>query len=251
MMDAIWSTAQARLSHRLAMHFRVAPLRLAGDQPLVSFTFDDVPRSAATLGADLLDDHGGRGTFYVAGGLVGRPSPEWKMVDADGVCALHEDGHEIGCHTYSHRRACDLDAATMQAEIEGNRRYFRSLDPTINVRNFAYPYGFGSIQRKRQLGEAFDSCRSIVPKVNSGTVDLQFLHAMPLIDDRIGARGIERAFDETVAKGGWLIFYTHDVAPSPSAYGCTPALLRKALEEANRRDVQILNIAEALQCLRV
>ncbi len=251
MMDTIWSTTQARLSHRLAMHFGVAPLRLAGDQPVVSFTFDDVPRSAATLGAEILEDHGARGTFYVAGGLVGRPSSEWQMIDADGVRALHENGHEIGCHTFSHRRTCDLDAASMQAEIEGNRRYFRTLDPSINIRNFAYPYGFGSIQRKRQLGEAFDSCRSIVPKVNSGTIDLQFLHAMPLVDQRIGPRGIQRAFDQAIATGGWLIFYTHDVAARPSPYGCTPILLRKALEEARRRDVRILTIAEALQCLGV
>ena len=54
-------------------------------------------------------------------------------------------------------------------------------------------------------------------------------------------------FDEAVAKGGWLIFYSHDVATEPSAYGCTPSLLRHALEAASRRNVPIVSVAEALR----
>jgi peptidoglycan/xylan/chitin deacetylase (PgdA/CDA1 family) len=37
---------------------------------MVSFTFDDVPKSAATVGATILEEYGGRATFYVAGSLV-------------------------------------------------------------------------------------------------------------------------------------------------------------------------------------
>jgi peptidoglycan/xylan/chitin deacetylase (PgdA/CDA1 family) len=247
-MEAIWSAAQARLSHRMAMHFRVAPLALPGDQPVVSFTFDDVPQSAVARGASILSDYGAHGTFYIAGGLVDRPSPDWKMIDADGVLALHRAGHEIGCHTYSHAKACDLDADAMACEVTCNRRYFQSLDPDIELRNFAYPYGIGSFQRKRQLGEIFGSCRSVVPKVNSGIIDLQFLSAIPLESGRFDASDIECILDETIAKGGWLIFYTHDVASSPSRFGCTPGFLEKTIQKARRRDTRILSIAEALQC---
>ena len=38
---------------------------------MVSFTFDDLPKSAVTTGAGMLEAHGARGTFYVSGGLVG------------------------------------------------------------------------------------------------------------------------------------------------------------------------------------
>jgi hypothetical protein len=84
--------------------------------------------------------------------------------------------------------------------------------------------------------------------VNSGTVDLQFLRAMPLIDRRIDRAGIERAFDEAQTHNGWLIFYTHDVADEPSPYGCSPSLLNEALEAASRRKIPVLNMAEALRC---
>jgi peptidoglycan/xylan/chitin deacetylase (PgdA/CDA1 family) len=244
----LMSEARARFSHRMAMHFGVEPFQMRNATPMVSFTFDDVPKSAATVGAAILEAHDVRGTYYVIGSQVGTSSPLWDMVDREDVVALHRAGHEIACHTFSHKRACDLDTATLSAEIERNQHYLRSLDASIRIENFAYPFGFGSFVRKRQLKSVFKSCRSIVPGVNSGSVDLQFLRAMPLIDRRIDRDGIERAFDEAQSANGWLIFYTHDVADEPSAYGCSPALLNEALEAASRRKIPVLNMAEALQC---
>src|SRR5258707_716901 len=242
------SEARARFSHRMAMHLRVEPFRLRNATPMVSFTFDDVPKSAATVGAAILEAHDVHGTFYVIGSQVGTSSPLWDMVDGDVVVALHRRGHEIACHTFSHKRACDLDAETLNAEIAGNQQYLQSLDASIRIENFAYPFGYGSFVRKRQLKTIFRSCRSIVPGVNSGTVDLQFLRAMPLIDRRIDRDGIERAFDQAQTNNGWLIFYTHDVADDPTPYRCSPALLKEALEAAAQRKIPVLNMPEALQC---
>ncbi|SHH93383.1 polysaccharide deacetylase family protein [Bradyrhizobium erythrophlei] len=238
-----------RVSHRLAMHVPVERCRLNNATPMVSFTFDDIPKSAATTGAAILEDHGARGTFYVSGGLVGTTeSPDWAAVDAEDVVALHRSGHEIGCHTYSHRRTCDLDRVSLAGEIEQNRRYFQSLEPSIELSNFAYPFGYGSFAHKRRLKTAFQSCRSIVPGVNSGTVDPQFLRAVPLIDRHIDGDGIERAFDQAQITNGWLIFYSHDVVEQPSRYGCSPALMNHALKAASRRQIPVLTMAEALLC---
>ncbi len=139
----------------------------------------------------------------------------------------------------------------LAAEIAHNRRYLRALDPSIKVENFAYPFGYGSFGRKGQLKQAFRSCRSIVPGVNSDRVDLQFLRAMPLIDCHISRDEIERAFDQAQTYNGWLIFYTHDVADQPSEYGCSPDLMSHALEAASTRKLSILNMAEALLCAGV
>jgi peptidoglycan/xylan/chitin deacetylase (PgdA/CDA1 family) len=250
-MNAMWSETKARVSHRLATHLRVESVPLRNATPMVSFTFDDIPESAAITGARILEDHGARGTFYVSGGLVGTTSPNWAVVDVQDLVALCRRGHEIGCHTFSHKRACDLDAQSLAEEIEHNRDYLRTLDATITVGNFAYPFGYGSFLRKRQLKNEFTSCRSIVPGVNSGAVDLQFLRSMPLIDQRIDRGGIERAFDQAQNANGWLIFYTHDVADRPSPYGCSPALINYALKAASRRQIPVLNMAEALRCAGV
>jgi peptidoglycan/xylan/chitin deacetylase (PgdA/CDA1 family) len=246
-MHPAWPALRARVSNRLARHFRAAPFLLNGTGPMVSFTFDDVPKSAATAGAPILEEYGARGTFYIAGGLVDQWQGHWTGVSAAEIVDLHRKGHEVACHTFSHARATDLDAAAMTMEMEKNRRYFLALDPSIRIENFAYPYGFASVSHKRQLGKAFRSARGILPGVNSGAIDLQFLRSTPLIETNIDRDGIDRAFDEAVARDGWLIFYSHDVRAAPSPYGCSPTMLRHALEAASNRKIPILSVAQALK----
>lgn len=249
-MNALWSEARVKVGHRLAMHVQVERFRLNNAAPMVTFTFDDLPRSAATLGADILESYGARGTFYVSGGLVGLDARFWATGSADDVVSLHHRGHEVGCHTFSHRRACDLDEGSLAAEIARNRTYLHSLDPTMPVETFAYPFGYGSFARKHQLRSEFLTCRSIMPGVNSGEVDLQFLRAMPLIDRQMSRERIDAAFGEAANTNGWLIFYSHDVADAPSLYGCSPDLMTYALEAAARRNVPVLTMAEAFRCAR-
>jgi peptidoglycan/xylan/chitin deacetylase (PgdA/CDA1 family) len=238
---------KARVSNRLARHLRTAPLQLAGTGPMVSFTFDDVPESAASIGAPMLEEYGGRATFYISGGLVGRWSGYWNGIAPDDIVTLHHSGHEIACHTFSHRQAIELDAPAMADELDQNRRYFEKLDPTIRLQNFAYPYGLATVSRKGQLKDVFRSARGILPGVNSDVIDLQLLRATPLVEVHIDNRGIENAFDEAARTDGWLIFYGHDVAAKPSPYGCTPQLLRRALKAASQRNIPIVTVAEALR----
>jgi hypothetical protein len=135
----------------------------------------------------------------------------------------------------------------MAREIERNRSHFRGIDSSIKLENFAYPYGIASFWRKPQLTKAFRSARGILPGVNRDVIDLQFLRASPLVNYEIDAAGVDGYFDEAVASGGWLIFYSHDVVDAPSPYGCTPHLMRHALEAAGKRDMPIVTVAEALR----
>jgi len=242
-----WPELKARVSNRLSRYFCTAPLKLRNKHPMVSFTFDDFPESAASVGAPLLEEYDAKATFYVAGGQVGKWSDHWQGVGAEAIVELHRRGHEIGCHTFSHARATDLDATRLAAEIEENRRYLLGLDPSMRIENFAYPYGLGSVWRKTQLAKNFRSSRGIIPGINSGVVDLQYLRSTPLTNHHIDDDGINRAFDKLVATNGWLIFYGHDVAAGPSPYGCTPALLRYALDAAAERKVRIVTVADALR----
>ena len=242
-----WPALRARVDNRLSRYFFKAPLRLRNARPMVSFTFDDFPESAASVGVPLLDQYNARATFYVTGDLVGKWSGHWQGVRPDTIVDLHRRGHEIACHTFSHLRTTDLGAAELTAEIQRNRRYLLGLDPSIRIENFAYPYGVGSVWRKAQLAKTFRSSRGIIPGVNSGVVDLQYLRSTPLIDRNIDCDGIDRVFDELIATNGWLIFYGHDVASKPSPFGCTPSLLRHALDVASRRNVAIMTVADALR----
>jgi peptidoglycan/xylan/chitin deacetylase (PgdA/CDA1 family) len=246
-----WRELEARVSNRLSRYFCTTPFKLRNRQPVVSFTFDDFPESAASAGVPILNQYGAKATFYVSGREVDRWSGHWQGASAETIVKLHRRGHEIACHTFSHVRTTDLDAARLASEIAENRRYLRGLDPSMRIENFAYPFGMGSVWRKGQLAKTFQSSRSIVPGINSGTVDLHYLRSTPLISAHIDEEGVDRRLDELIETNGWLIFYGHDVAAEPSPYGCTPALLRHALGAATKRNVAIMTIADALRAAGV
>jgi peptidoglycan/xylan/chitin deacetylase (PgdA/CDA1 family) len=245
------SSLRARISNRLAMHLPVSTARLSNTQPMVSFTFDDIPRSAATNGAAALEAYCAKATFYVSGGMVGDRTPHWEHASADDLLALYDNGHELACHTYSHRRVCDLNAKTINWEIERNRAYLKSLRPSIRIENFAYPFGWASLTGKYQLRTPFKSSRGIVPGINHGNIDLQLLKAVPLIDGQVSHHEIDQWMDAAVASNGWLIFYTHDVVDAPSIYGCSLKSLDFALAAAARRKIAIRSVAEALKVAQI
>lgn len=236
----------ARLRHKLAAHWPVSPFHATSQAPSVSFTFDDVPVSAATAGAALLEEHDARATFYVAGGMLGARDDHWQVIGPDAVVDLHARGHEIGCHSHSHVRADRMSAAQMQADVLRNRALLKNIEPGLPLQNFAYPYGLSTLGWKACLKKHFRSSRSIRPCLNEGVTDAHYLHAVPLIDREIDASRIDRIFAETARKKAWLIFYSHDVADRPSDYGCSPGVLRHALRAAQGFGLRIETVNAAL-----
>jgi peptidoglycan/xylan/chitin deacetylase (PgdA/CDA1 family) len=234
---------------RVARHHRSKPLVMRNTAPLVSFTFDDVPASAFTNGAAILEEHGVRGTFYIAGGTLGDMDKDWRVIDRDQVRTLHAHGHEIGCHTFSHVGVDSLDAVTLERECQRNRDYLRELCGGHEIANFCYPFGKVSLPRKLQLEARFDSCRGIYEGVNAGTVDLSLLRVIELYDRTLTQDKLRSALRETRERNGWLIFYTHDVADEPSWIGCSPRLLRAAIEAVEAEKIRCVTIRDALKAI--
>jgi peptidoglycan/xylan/chitin deacetylase (PgdA/CDA1 family) len=234
------------VSRKLARHHCSKPFRMQNRAPLVSFTFDDVPDSAYLNGAKILDEHGIRGTFYIAAGICGTPDAYWRVIERDQVCALHEHGHEIACHTFSHVNVEGLDAAGMEEECRRNRDALLSIAPDLSVTNFCFPFGKLSLPRKLQLQKHFDTCRGIYEGVNAGIIDLGLLRVIELYDRTLTREKLQAVLRETKERNGWLIFYTHDVADSPSGIGCSPALLRATVEIVQEIEFGCLPVRDAL-----
>jgi peptidoglycan/xylan/chitin deacetylase (PgdA/CDA1 family) len=214
----------------------------------VSFTFDDVPDSAYTNGAAILEQHGTRGTFYIAAGTLGDRDEHWRVIDRGQVRALYDRGHEIGCHTFSHVGVDRLNARMMDEECRLNGEALHALCPGIAITNFCYPFGRVSLPRKLQL-RRFDTCRGIYEGINAGIVDLALLRVIELYDRTLTREKLERVLRETRERNGWLIFYTHDVAATPSWIGCSPGLLRDAIAAVAAQDMACLPIRDALTAI--
>ena len=245
--SAVFSNLTRKISNRLASHVPVDVRRLANKAPIVSFTFDDVPESAHSRGAAMLERAGSRGTYYVSTALLGCRTREWTLIDRDGVADLHRRGHEIGLHTHSHRAVSSLSGEELRVEVEENRARIRDISAAIDPQNFAYPFGFASFPRKLQLSRLANSSRSVRPGINVGAFDAQYVKCVELTDARLSRAELELFLDAVVVKNGWLVFLSHDVSPSPSPYGCSTSLLERALDGVAARGIAIVTVAQALR----
>jgi len=243
------SLSLGKLSRGAGRYLPIRPFRMRNSGPLASFTFDDVPESSFVHGAGVLERHGLLGTFYIAFGQCGRENEQehWALIKREQVAELHHRGHEIGCHTYSHVKVQHLSAIGLSEELRRNRSESMDICNDMVLSNFAYPYGVVSLNRKLQLQKHFTSCRGIYPGINRGIIDLALLSAHELYDRTCAEQSIETAIGEAVATNGWIIFYTHDVAPNPSWIGCSPNLLDKTICAAKRRGLACVTIREGLE----
>jgi len=238
----------AMASRFVARQCRSKVLTLGKAPPMVTFTFDDVPASACERGAPILERHGARGTFYVAGGGCGSAGADGpRRASIDQLRTIWANGHEIGCHTYSHPAIRYISFAELGSELDRNQSVLREIDSKIIVRNFAYPYGDISVRTKRYLESHFDSCRSTHAGINSGLADLGALDAWPLQNATLDRAKIAELIAKTAQTCGWLIFVSHDVAESPSKYGVSPDLLEWAVSTAKKSACVLTTIANAVK----
>jgi peptidoglycan/xylan/chitin deacetylase (PgdA/CDA1 family) len=245
-----YQTIAGKVTRFLARNVPTKPLTMRNTRPLVSFTFDDAAASACTTGAMLLEQHQVRGTFYISGGKCGTASPTGLLATTDQVKTLHADGHEIGCHTFSHLRVVDVDFDALDSDLDRNRKFLRAAVGDIPIDNFAYPYGYISFKAKRHLGQRYESCRAMTTGVNAGTADLAVLKCYPLEQTEIDRQTITRVIAEAVRRTGWALFASHDVAGSPSPYGVQPDLLAFALRSALAAGCDVVTVSQALRLAR-
>ncbi len=244
-----YARISGKLSRFLARNVATKKLPMTNTKPLVTFTFDDAAASACATGALLLEQHQARGTYYISGGGCGMAGYCGRLATAAQLKALGLQGHEIGCHTYSHTGVASVGYDALAAELERNRSFLQSLHRDVSVRNFAYPYGELSFGAQRYLERHFDSCRSLYPGVNVGAVDLGALKSRELQNTSIDRQGVAAIVAETVQRNGWLIFASHDVDDEPSQFGVSPDLLAFALKTAREAGCQFVTVREALKIL--
>jgi peptidoglycan/xylan/chitin deacetylase (PgdA/CDA1 family) len=237
-------------SRFLARNFATKKLQMRNIRPMVSFTFDDVPVSACNVGTRILEEHGARGTFYIAGAGCGKTSPVGLLATIEQIRAVWLRGHEIGCQTYLHSAVSRLCRSELETECFRNQSTLRMIDDRLEVRNFAYPYGDLSFGARRYLERQYDSCRSVDHGINHRIADLGSLKSWALETPSIDRKKVAALIADTIRSNGWLIFVCHDVTDQPSKYGVDPELLAFAVQVGQRSGCQLVTVDEARRLAR-
>lgn len=235
----------SKIRRRFTQMHAARPAELRFSQPVLSVTFDDFPASAAEAGAQVLERHGARGTYYASSGLMGTNGPSGRHYSATDLQRLTANGHEIGCHTANHDDCARRDFFSTLEDLARNRDALIAMGAPAPQAH-AYPYGETDATLKDNLPPRLTSARGVLPGLNVGPADLAQLHAYPLF----GAGALQRLHSDlkrAARKRGWVIAFTHDVADQPSPWGTRPEDLDTLLRAAHKLGFIVLPVTAALE----
>jgi peptidoglycan/xylan/chitin deacetylase (PgdA/CDA1 family) len=227
------------------LYQRVVPLGPHG--PIITFSFDDFPRTALTIGAEILERVGARATYYAAMSLMNTTNDLGEQFRDEDLGSVVDRGHELASHTFSHFSASRVGYDAFKNDVERGEQAIQEKMGLSTSGNFAYPYGDVTLRIKRTLGPHLTSCRGNYGGVNGPDVDLNLLRANRLYGDLEGAGAAKRLILENEKQRGWLIFYSHDVTAKPTRYGCTPALLAAICSFAASRNARFMTVAHVME----
>ena len=222
------------------------PLTMQNSDPIISFTFDDFPRSALHTGGAILRRCGVTGTYYASFGLMGKQAPTGIIFVAEDLRHVLEQGHELGCHTFAHCHSWDTKPSVFEASIVENRHALLALVPDARFRTHAYPIGPPWPLTKRRVATHFACSRGGGQTFNGAVTDLDNLSAYFLEQARGDLVLVKSMIERNCRESGWLIFATHDVCDTPTPYGCTPAFFEAVVQGAVSSGAMILPVVEAL-----
>lgn len=226
------------------------PFPISSVTPLISFTFDDFPETALSVGGSILREAGALGTYFVSLSLAGKDDASGRMYQLDDLVKLQEQGHELGCHTFGHCDSSETESKVFVDSVISNQSALESVIPGAVFRSFSFPKSAPRAQTKRAVGKRFECCRGGGQTFNAGIADLNYLRSFFLEQARGDLSAVKTVIDQNRAQNGWLIFSTHDVCSSPSPYGCTPEFFGAAVRYAAESGATILPVIRAWERLR-
>jgi peptidoglycan/xylan/chitin deacetylase (PgdA/CDA1 family) len=247
---SVWPRIQGFCQRKATRSFFTRPVAIPTQTPMISFTFDDFPRSAWLTGGAILERFGVRGTYYASLGLMGTTAPTGELFVEDDASALVARGHELGCHTFDHRHSWDTKTEVFERSLIENKMALEQLIPGALFTSFSYPISPPWPLTKQIVGSRFACARGGGQTFNAGNADLNYLSAYFLEKTRHDPEAIKQLIEQNRAAGGWLIFATHDVCDSPTPYGCTPGFFEDIVHYSVTSGARIVPVAEALNSLR-
>ncbi len=215
-------------------------------ESIISFSFDDCPKSAITNGLPMLEAEGWRATVFVACGLCDTTNHLGLHIGERDIIDLHNRGHEIGDHTFSHISGNSVNLDDFLNDVERNQQTLEKLG-IPRSRHFAYPFGHVTPPLKTALSKKFKTLRGVISPQDQ-IQDASLLKAARLYSND----SVELALDEiTKAKDSpkWLHLFTHDVRDNPSKFGCTRDDFAKIIKAVIKSGLPVMTVDKAYRTI--
>ena len=239
----------AKARRRLVQWSTVAPLGEL-NASIITFSFDDFPKSAVDNGADILHEIDAKAIYYACSGLSGKSNKTGEQYEAQEIQQLIDAGHEIGAHTHFHKDCAVHPVSEVLTDIDRNLQSLKDMGVAYPIRHFAYPYGETSLPLKKALADKFDTARGILRGHNFAHSDKMQLRAMELTPDPMTIDRAINAINQAQRAPCWLHIFTHDIRSNPSDFGVNRNSFLRVARAARNSGLPILPPTEALERLK-
>lgn len=200
-----------------------------GHKAAVSLTFDDGLTCQLEHAVPAMDALGIKGTFFLPTDCPQYPLdiPAWQKVS--------ENGHEIGSHSVTHRKAAELSQIDAHSEARKSKAYLRAVFPGQTVESFCYPYtdapahlrdSVGLFYKQARGGRVAREDKCVLPGDGVDLLNVPSFHtsAKSFLEMEWGDE-----VDRTVQRGGWLTLMFHGVGPDATQWDNVPTDLFKRI----------------------
>lgn len=214
-------------------------------EAIISFSFDDIPDSAITNGARILQKYGYNGTYYISLSLKDNHDKNKLYFDHSKLKKIVDDGGELACHTADHIAFYNSNSKEVLSNLKKNQEKIHELIPGYKFESFSYPSGQQTFRSKLILRKEYHSARGVKAGMHVGSVDLYNLYGNELAG-HITLPEVFALIDEAIKNKAWLIFYTHEVEENPSPYGCTPEFFEQVVSYCYKKKADVRTIKDAV-----
>lgn len=223
-------THLTRVMNRLALMDTSQSIKIRAGGAMASFTFDDFPISAYEVAGRMIEDAGGRATYFASASFMGKVIDGIPYYTPELLREMHAKGHEIGCHSHEHVYLSAKGAKFAHTSAARNAKAMREvLGGQFMMTSFAYPYGDVSPAVKGAMARRFSLCRGVHQGLNSGKADVAQLRIISLESRHFNREQLSLDMANAKRTNSWMIFLTHDISEQPTPYGSTPEMIATTL----------------------
>lgn len=221
-------------------------------EPLITITFDDGRNTVYSQAFPVLQKYGIHSTQYLISGTI----DDQAYVSPKQIDQMYKAGHEIACHTVTHRDITTLSAIELTNELTQCQKTFSKYAP---VSNFASPYGHTNDKSLDIIKKYYLSHRNTNGDITNGISDKDVNTAQNFDRYNIISAAIRHdtteeqlraAVEYTIKNNGWLVLTYHQIEDTENAtFGLDPDSLGSQLEYLSRAPVRIVTMKQVVNTL--
>ncbi len=230
----------------LLLVFLLTPLSAQAGESIVSFTFDDAPKSVVTIGLPILESADYTATVYIAT----NNTKISEYMDWSDIALLAKKGWEIGAHTLTHPNLTTLSDDEITRELETSNRELAAHGYPLFT--FASPFGAYDDRVLAIIKRYYTSHRTAWPNgVNTLTPDPYNIISYGVTHDS-KIEDINNLLSNLQNNGGWVVFQLHHLTKKGDTviekYGTN--LLEDIVEQVHAKGMTVLTVSDAIKHLK-